>query len=186
MKVIANEEQDALGSGDGGGLTYRCCLRGRAGILLVIGLAGAVGDGDEGEAAGLGELQNFDGTGDGPRFGLADAGLPLVVVEGGALGLERGLVLAVVENGFVEIENDGGGKFSKPFGTREELTSPARRNFTTNRPRMRCLSHKHGLVALGLAARAKTSAPIVSLDVTEGKAATSEEIRSNVGREEGG
>ncbi|GEM_PF-3405928 len=39
------------------------------------------------------------------------------------------------------------------FGTREELTSPARRNFTTNRPRLRCLSDEHGLVALGLAAR---------------------------------
>jgi len=34
------------------------------------------------------------------------------------------------------------------------LTSPARQNFTTNRPRLRCLSDEHGLVALGLAARA--------------------------------
>ena len=42
-----------------------------------------------------------------------------------------------------------------PFGTREKLTSPARQNFSTNRPRLRCLSDEHGLVALGLAARAK-------------------------------
>ncbi len=41
------------------------------------------------------------------------------------------------------------------FGTREELTSPARQNVSTNRPRRRCLSDEHGLVALGLAARAK-------------------------------
>ena len=41
------------------------------------------------------------------------------------------------------------------FGTREQLTSLARQNFTTNRPRRRCLSDGHGLVALGLAARAK-------------------------------
>ena len=42
-----------------------------------------------------------------------------------------------------------------PFGTRQELTSRARQNLTTNRPRRLCLSGDHGLVALGLAARAK-------------------------------
>ena len=42
-----------------------------------------------------------------------------------------------------------------PFGTRQELTSRARQNLTTNRLRRRCLSGEHGLVALGLAARAK-------------------------------
>jgi len=41
------------------------------------------------------------------------------------------------------------------FGTREELTRPTRQNFSTNRPRLRCLSDEHGLVALGLAAPAK-------------------------------
>ena len=41
------------------------------------------------------------------------------------------------------------------FGPREELTSPARQNVTTNRPRRRYLADEHGLVALGLAARAK-------------------------------
>ena len=41
------------------------------------------------------------------------------------------------------------------FGTREAWTSPARQNFTTDRPRLRCLSDEHGRVALGLAARAK-------------------------------
>ena len=40
------------------------------------------------------------------------------------------------------------------FGTREELTRSARQNFTTNRLRLRCLSDEHGLVTLGLAARA--------------------------------
>ena len=45
------------------------------------------------------------------------------------------------------------------FGTREELTTPARQKLTTNRPRVRCLSDEHGLVALGLAARLKRSAP---------------------------
>ena len=45
------------------------------------------------------------------------------------------------------------------FGTREELTTPARQKLTTNRPRVRCLSDEHGLVALGLAARLKKSAP---------------------------
>ena len=44
------------------------------------------------------------------------------------------------------------------FGTGEELTSPARPNFTTNRPRRRCLSDEHGLVALGLAARQNVGA----------------------------
>ena len=44
-------------------------------------------------------------------------------------------------------------------GTRGELT--------TNRPRMRCLSDEHGLVALGLTARIKTSAlkPLVAVMV---------------------
>ena len=41
------------------------------------------------------------------------------------------------------------------FSTREELTRPARQNFSTNRPRRRCLCDEDGLVALGLAARAK-------------------------------
>ena len=45
------------------------------------------------------------------------------------------------------------------FGTREELTTPTRQKLTTNRPRVRCLSDEHGLVALGLAARLKRSAP---------------------------
>ena len=45
------------------------------------------------------------------------------------------------------------------FGTREELSTPARQKLTTNRPRVRCLSDEHGLVALGLAARLKRSAP---------------------------
>ena len=35
------------------------------------------------------------------------------------------------------------------------MTSPARQNFSTNRPRLRCLSDEHGLVALGQAAPAK-------------------------------
>ena len=35
------------------------------------------------------------------------------------------------------------------FGTCDELTSPVRQNFTTNRPRRRCLPDEHGLVALG-------------------------------------
>ena len=35
------------------------------------------------------------------------------------------------------------------------MTSPARQNFSTNRPRLRCLSDEHVIVALGLAARAK-------------------------------
>ena len=48
------------------------------------------------------------------------------------------------------------------FGPREELTSPARQNFTTNRPRLRCLSDEHGLVALGLAARANVGAEAYS------------------------
>ena len=39
-----------------------------------------------------------------------------------------------------------------PFGTRQELTSRARQNLTTNRPRRLCLCGEHGLVALGLAA----------------------------------
>ena len=39
--------------------------------------------------------------------------------------------------------------------SRKKVTSPARPNFSTNRPRRRCLSDEHGLVALGLAARAK-------------------------------
>ena len=43
----------------------------------------------------------------------------------------------------------------KCFGTREELSTPARQKLTTNRPRVRCLSDEHGLVALGLAARSK-------------------------------
>ena len=46
-------------------------------------------------------------------------------------------------------------KYVVLFGTREESTGPARQNFTANRPRRRCLSDEHGLVALGLAARAK-------------------------------
>ena len=45
------------------------------------------------------------------------------------------------------------------FGTREELTTPARQKLTTNRPRVRCLSDEHGLVALGLAARLKKFGP---------------------------
>ena len=48
---------------------------------------------------------------------------------------------------------------SNSFGTREELTTPARQKLTTNRPRVRCLSDEHGLVAPGLAARLKSSAP---------------------------
>ena len=44
------------------------------------------------------------------------------------------------------------------FGTCEELPSPTRQNFSTNRPRLRCLSDGHGLVALGLAARANVGA----------------------------
>jgi hypothetical protein len=46
-------------------------------------------------------------------------------------------------------------QLSGVLGTREELTSPTRQNFTANRPRRRCPSDEHGLVALGLAARAK-------------------------------
>ena len=40
------------------------------------------------------------------------------------------------------------------LAAREELTRPARQNFSTNRPRRRCLSDEHGLLALGFAARA--------------------------------
>ena len=54
----------------------------------------------------------------------------------------------------------GGGQLSMPFGTREELTTPARQKLTTNRPRVRCLSDEHGLVALGLAARPTKGPPL--------------------------
>ena len=50
-------------------------------------------------------------------------------------------------------------EFPTGFGTREELTIPARQKLTTNRPRVRCLSDEHGLVALGLAARLKKVDP---------------------------
>jgi len=50
------------------------------------------------------------------------------------------------------------GHTGQNFGTREELTSPGRQNFTTNSPRRRCLSDEHGLVALGLAAQANVGA----------------------------
>ena len=68
--------------------------------------------------------------------------------SGRILELEDTLLYSVAMSDFLALGDTG-------FGTREELTSPTRRNFTTNRPRLRCLSDEHGLVALGLAARAK-------------------------------
>ena len=126
MKVVADQEQDTVGGRNGGpaggfiaAAAFAAEKAGRTprvadgGVVFVVGFAGAVGDVDESDAADLGELEKLNGSGDQADFSLADPGLPFLIVKGDVLGGERGLVLAVVEDGFVEVEDDGRGEFFK-------------------------------------------------------------------------
>lgn len=129
MKVVADQEQDRVGGRSGGpaggfiaAAAFAAEKAGRdprvadGGVVFVVGFAGAVGDVDESNAADLGELEKLNGSGDRAGFSLADPGLPFPIVKGEALGGKRGLVLAVVDDGFVEVEDDGRGSSSKPCG----------------------------------------------------------------------